>query len=34
MPILLLDLLAAAGLLAVLAFQFARPVYQRILGER
>ena len=34
MAILFLDLLAAAGLLAVLAFQFARPMYQRILRER
>ena len=32
--ILVVDLTAAVGLLAVLAFRFARPVYQRIIGGR
>jgi MFS transporter, FHS family, Na+ dependent glucose transporter 1 len=32
--ILLVDLTAAVGLLAVLAFRFARPVYRRIIGAR
>ena len=34
MVILLVDLVAALGVLAVLAFRFARPVYQRITDRR
>ena len=34
MVILLIDMTAAVGILAVLTFQSARPVYQRIIGER